>query len=169
MHANAVARLIGSFPVLVPPSPGLLCATGDLVADFRDEFSRTFIRRIDTTSSDEILKVIQELGREAKDWMQREKIPKENQVLSFNADMRYYRQGYEIPIEITPQRQSESGTELLAEHFNEIHEQFYGFRMEGTLCEIVNLRVVGVGRVPKPHLPEGALDKSSDASHAEID
>ena len=75
MHANAVARLIGSFPVLVPPSPGLLCATGDLVADFRDEFSRTFIRRIDTTSSDEILKVLQELGREAEEWMQREKIP----------------------------------------------------------------------------------------------
>ena len=169
MHANAVARLIGCFPVLVPPSPGLLCATGDLVADFRDEFSRTFIRRIDTTSSDEILKVIQELGREAEDWMQREKIPKENQVLSFNADMRYYQQGYEIPIEITPQQLSESGTELLAEHFNQIHEQFYGFRMEGTPCEIVNLRAVGVGRVPKPHLPEGALDKSSDASHAEID
>jgi len=150
MHANAVARLIGSFPVLVPPSPGLLCATGDLVADFRDEFSRTFIRRIDTTSSDEILKVLQELGREAEEWMQREKIPKENQVLSFNADMRYYRQGYEIPIEITPQQLSESGIELLAEHFNQIHEQFYGFRMEGTPCEIVNLRAVGLGRVPKP-------------------
>ena len=169
MHANAVARLIGSFPVLVPPSPGLLCATGDLVADFRDEFSRTFIRRIDTTSSDEILKVLQELGREAEEWMQREKIPKENQVLSFNADMRYYRQGYEIPIEITPQQLSESGIELLAEHFNQIHEQFYGFRMEGTPCEIVNLRAVGLGRVPKPHLPEGVLDKSSDASHAVID
>ncbi len=98
MHANAVARLIGSFPVLVPPSPGLLCATGDLVADFRNEFSRTFIRRIDSTSSDEILRILQELGREAEDWMQREKIPKENQALSFNADMRYYRQGYEIPI-----------------------------------------------------------------------
>ena len=169
MHANAVARLIGSFPVLVPPSPGLLCATGDLVADFRDEFSRTFIRRIDSTSSDEILKVLQELGREAEEWMQRERIPKENQVLSFNADMRYYRQGYEIPIEITTQQLSASGTELLAERFNQIHEQYYGFRMEGTPCEIVNLRAVGLGRVPKPHLPEGAPDKSSDASHAVID
>jgi N-methylhydantoinase A len=169
MHANAVARLIGSFPVLIPPSPGLLCATGDLVADFRDEFSRTFIRRIDSTSSDEILKILAELGGEAEDWMQREKIPKENQVLSFNADMRYYRQGYEIPIETTPQQLSESGTEALAEHFNQIHEQFYGFRMEGTPCEIVNLRAVGLGRVPKPQLPEGTPEKSSDASHAEID
>ncbi|MGH7359951.1 MAG: hydantoinase/oxoprolinase family protein, partial [Candidatus Rokuibacteriota bacterium] len=43
MHANAVARIMGSFPVVIPPAPGLLCATGDLVADFRDEFARTFI------------------------------------------------------------------------------------------------------------------------------
>ena len=32
LHANAVAELMGSFPVIVPPSPGLLCALGDLVA-----------------------------------------------------------------------------------------------------------------------------------------
>ena len=41
MHANAVARIMGSFPVIVPPAPGLLCALGDIVADFRDEFART--------------------------------------------------------------------------------------------------------------------------------
>src|SRR4051794_5689796 len=29
LHANAVAALMGSFPVIVPPSPGLLCALGD--------------------------------------------------------------------------------------------------------------------------------------------
>ena len=41
LHANAVAEIMGSFPVLVPPAPGLLCAIGDLVADFRDEFAQT--------------------------------------------------------------------------------------------------------------------------------
>ena len=45
LHANAVAEIMGSFPVLVPPAPGLLCAIGDLVADFRDEFAQTYIRR----------------------------------------------------------------------------------------------------------------------------
>ena len=44
LHANAVAELMGSFPVIVPPSPGLLCALGDLVADFRNEFAQTLIR-----------------------------------------------------------------------------------------------------------------------------
>ncbi len=43
LHANAMAKLMGSFPVVVPPAPGLLCAIGDLVADFRDEFAQTYI------------------------------------------------------------------------------------------------------------------------------
>src|SRR5579859_2185866 len=47
MHANAVAKIMGSFPVIVPPAPGLLCALGDIVADFRDEFARTYIRVLD--------------------------------------------------------------------------------------------------------------------------
>ena len=46
LHANAVAKLMGSFPVIVPPAPGLLCAIGDLVADFRDEFAQTYIRLV---------------------------------------------------------------------------------------------------------------------------
>ena len=169
MHANAVAQLIGSFPVIVPPAPGLLCAMGDLVADFRDEFARTFIRTVDSVSSDEIINIIEELGQEAKDWMKREGIPEKSQVFSYNIDMRYYRQGYEIPVEITVQQLAESGVDFLAERFNDIHEQSYGFRMEDAPCEIVNLRAVGLGKVPEPHLPEQESDKSTDSSHAVID
>ena len=29
LHANALGRLIGSWPVIIPPSPGVLCAYGD--------------------------------------------------------------------------------------------------------------------------------------------
>src|SRR2546427_5321019 len=47
MYANAVAKVMGSFPLLVPPAPGLLCATGDLLADFPSEFARTFLRPAD--------------------------------------------------------------------------------------------------------------------------
>ena len=168
MHANAVAQLSGSFPVIVPPAPGLLCATGDLVADFRDEFARTFIRKVDSVSNVEIVGILEELGAEAKDWMKREGIPEESQVFSYNIDMRYYRQGYEIPVEITVQQLAQSGVEFLAQRFNDIHEQFYGFRMEDTPCEIVNLRAVGLGKVPELHFPEKKADKSTDSSHAVI-
>src|SRR5438874_5222494 len=51
---------MGSFPVLVPPSPGLLCATGDLVADFRNEFARTFIRTVDQVTGDQVKGILED-------------------------------------------------------------------------------------------------------------
>lgn len=168
MHANAVARIMGSFPVLVPPAPGLLCATGDLVADFRDEFARTFIRTIDSVSGDEVKDILEELGREASTWLAREGIAEGEQRLAFNVDMRYYRQGYEIPVEIEPALLAGNGTAMLAERFNQLHEQFYGFQMEGTACEIVNLRAIGYGKVPEPQLPEGEPG-AGDSSEAVVD
>lgn len=168
MHANAVARIMGSFPVIVPPAPGLLCATGDLVADFRDEFARTFIRTTDSVSGDEVRSILDELGEEATGWMRREGIAESDQQLAFNVDMRYYRQGYEIPVEIDPALLAGNGTAMLAERFNQLHEQFYGFRMDESACEIVNLRAIGYGKVPEPHLPEGEPD-GSDVSAAVVD
>jgi len=168
MHANAVARIMGSFPVLIPPAPGLLCATGDLVADFRDEFARTFIRTTDSVSGDEVRVILDELGVEARGWLEREGIPKPDQRLAFNVDMRYYRQGYEISVEIEPSLLAGNGTTMLAERFNQLHEQFYGFRMEESACEIVNLRAIGYGKVPEPHLPEGEPGPG-DSSGAVVD
>jgi N-methylhydantoinase A len=168
MHANAVARIMGSFPVVIPPAPGLLCATGDLVADFRDEFARTFIRTTDSVSGDEVRGILDELGDEARGWLEREGIPEADQRLAFNVDMRYYRQGYEIPVEIEPALLAGNGTTMLAERFNQLHEQFYGFRMEGSACEIVNLRAIGYGKVPEPHLPEGEPG-AGDAAQAVVD
>ena len=169
MHANAVARLMGSFPVVVPPAPGLLCASGDLVADFRNEFARTFIRTIDAVSGDEVAMVLGDLADEARAWMQREGIAADRQQLAYSVDMRYYRQGYEIPVAIEPHLLAGNGTELLAERFNRLHEQFYGFKMEGTTCEIVNVRTVGFGKVPEPSLPQGDAGGGPDATHAIVD
>ena len=66
LHANAVAKLMGSYPVIVPPSPGLLCAIGDLVADFRNEFARTLIRLVREAPADEVAGILEELGGRAR-------------------------------------------------------------------------------------------------------
>ncbi|MBE2314949.1 hydantoinase/oxoprolinase family protein [Solirubrobacter sp. CPCC 204708] len=143
LHANAVAELMGSFPVIVPPSPGLLCALGDLVAGFRNEFAQTLIRLTsEVDDADDILKALE--GR-AREWMDAQGIAADDQHIEFIADMRYRGQGYEIPV---------PWGDDLEERFNELHEQLYGFRMPNTASEIVNLRAVGTGDRPQPELPE---------------
>ena len=41
LHANALGRLTGAWPVIIPPSPGVLCAYGDATTSLRDESVRT--------------------------------------------------------------------------------------------------------------------------------
>src|SRR5699024_3641623 len=93
LHANAVAEIMGSFPVLVPPAPGVLCAIGDLVADFRDEFAQTYIRVLADASPDEVGSILEGLGARATAWLEGEGIPPDARSVTFTADMRYHRQG----------------------------------------------------------------------------
>ncbi len=47
LHANALAKLINTWPVIVPPGPGVLCAYGDATTRLRNEASRTLVQRFD--------------------------------------------------------------------------------------------------------------------------
>jgi N-methylhydantoinase A len=167
LHANAVGHLIGSFPVIIPPAPGILCATGDVCCDYREEFARTVLRTLDQVSATEVVKILHELGEEATGWLEREGIPRSQQQVFYNADMRYFRQGYELPIATTLEDLQNQGTVALANRFHSLHEQLYRFRLDAE-CEIVNLRAVALGKGASLTLPEAELDGPSPAS-ARID
>src|SRR3954454_5382772 len=153
LHANAVAELMGSFPVIVPPAPGLLNALGDLVAGFRNEFAQTLIRLTADTSDADIQASLDDLESRARAWMDAEGIAAGDQHVDFVADMRYHGQGYEIPVPL-------DDLDGLEERFNGLHERLYGFRMPNTASEIVNLRAVGTGDRPEPELPEAEPEPS---------
>jgi N-methylhydantoinase A len=163
-----VAKLMGSFPVIVPPAPGLLCAIGDLVADFRDEFAQTYIRLLGDATGAEVAGILDELGTRAREWLAGEGIAEDARRISYVADMRYHRQGYEITVALDPDEIRADGLGDLEERFNALHEQLYGFRMPATAAEIVNLRAVGFGVVPAPELRSGVAS-GPDASAAVVD
>ncbi len=166
LHGNALAELLGSYPVIVPPAPGLLCALGDLSADYRDEFARTYIRTVDMIDRDEMLAVLQELGDEARAMLNAEAIPAERQEVAYSIDMRYLLQGYEIPITVTPDEFQRAGIETFVERFSETHDRMYGFRLDSPV-EVVNVRAVGIGKVSQVALPEGD-DAGSNPAAAHV-
>ena len=167
LHANAVANLIGSYPVIVPPAPGILCATGDVGCDFREEFARTVLRTLDKMTGPEVIHILQGLGEEATGWLEREGIPRNQQQVFYNADMRYFRQGYELPITTTLNDLQTKGTVVLSDKFHALHEQLYRFRLDAE-CEIVNLRAVALGKGAALKLAEADLDNTA-AAHAQVD
>ena len=75
MHANALARILGCWPVIVPPSPGVLCAYGDATTRTRDEASRSLMRRFTETSHEDVRTILEELAEQAAKSLDAEGIP----------------------------------------------------------------------------------------------
>lgn len=52
MAANAVGNLLGAWPVIIPPSPGILCAYGDVTTKFSHELSSSYVKLLSDVTSD---------------------------------------------------------------------------------------------------------------------
>ena len=65
LHANALGALLGSWPVIIPPSPGVLCAYGDATTRLRNEAACTYIRRFSATSGSDVAETLGALGESA--------------------------------------------------------------------------------------------------------
>ena len=152
LHGNALAILAGCFPVIVPPTPGVLSALGFLCSDVKNEFARTYIRPIDEADPNDVRNVLEGLGEQARAWLRDEGVAEAQHSLRFEADLRYFRQGYEFPLEVDPRSLANGGVATLTERFGQSHEQLYGFRLDHPV-ELVNLRAVGAAGVVTVDFP----------------
>src|SRR5690349_10114528 len=100
LHANALGRLTGAWPVIVPPSPGVLCALGDATTSLRDESARTVLRRFADLTGTELAQILRELAGEAGDRLTGQGLPGDQQSVRFSVDVRYHGQGFEIPVDV---------------------------------------------------------------------
>ena len=159
LHGNALAVLSGAWPMIVPTMPGVLSALGFLASDFRNEFSKTSIKRFNALNPAETVDELTTLGERAQAWLAEEGVAESQRKVDFEIDMRYLRQGFELPIRVTIE---EVRTRLaaIATRFTEEHERLYGFKLE-TEIEAVNLRAVAIGREDRIRLnkqPKRGLD-----------
>ncbi|MBI2221968.1 MAG: hydantoinase/oxoprolinase family protein [Acidobacteria bacterium] len=149
LHANALSILLGSWPSIIPPTPGVLSALGFLHSDIRNEFSRTVIRTLGEFDRATAKRQFAELGKQAERWLAAENIAPKNRKIQYQIDLRYHRQGYEFPIDMQLEWLDRTdGFDRVVTRFKAVHEQNYGFNIDHHI-EVVNLRAVAIGVVPK--------------------
>ncbi|MDN2568317.1 hydantoinase/oxoprolinase family protein [Aquibium sp. A9E412] len=145
LHANALARLMGSWPVIVPPGPGVLCASGDATTKLRDEASRTLVVRFEATSNGEIAAALDELAGQAAQSLEREGLGRGDQTVEYEIDLRYSGQGTALSVTMSPEEFRQEGLEGVGRRFDALHEQMFTFNLDQP-HELVNLRAVVQGR-----------------------
>lgn len=148
LHAVELAAEMGMASILVPPSPGLLCAEGLVAADLKESFVATCRTPLDGDLGG-VVGELRRLEAMAQDWWRDERVPNEDASGQLVVDMRYIGQNYELGI-LVPQANGLAlpSREMLAGLFHGEHERSYGHHDKAAAIEIVNLRVTAVGKLP---------------------
>lgn len=166
LHANALGRLMNSWPVIIPPGPGVLCAYGDVTTRVRDEASRTFIRRFANTSPAELTKIYKNLEAQALKTLEKEGVPKKDRTLTYQADIRYSGQGLQLTVDFKLADLKAKGLSVIGDPFDEMHKQLFTFALDADK-EIVNLRAVAQGKsaeIEARKLPKSGSRKPAAAA-----
>jgi N-methylhydantoinase A len=163
-HAFMLADEVNLRRVIVPPSPGTLCALGCLVADLRADFVRTVFEetsRIEQAALDEAFSAVK---ADAQAWLDDQRIPVEGATFISSADMRYKGQSFEIAVDLDG---SICAIGDLVRAFGERYRAIYGYADPEAETEIINVRGTVIGRVPHPELARVAVATAAAAPVAE--
>lgn len=145
LHANALGRLMNSWPVIIPPGPGVLCAYGDATTRVRDEASRTYIRRFADTTTADLAKIYEELAAKALKTLAQQGVPDKECSVSCQADIRYQGQGLQLTVDFDLKALKKGDLAIIGDPFDEMHKQLFTFALDSDK-EIVNLRAVAQGK-----------------------
>ncbi len=156
LHACAVARELGMTRILVPPSPGLLCAYGALTADVAHDFVATVMRPAGARlPPSDVAAAFLPLTEAAARALDGDGVDPAARRLERTATLRYRGQSFELTV---PLRSADGGAvDDLVAAFHEAHRARYGYALEREV-ELATLRLRAVGKVAALPPPLEARD-----------
>lgn len=167
LHAARLARELDIARILVPRSPGILCAMGLLLTDLRADFATTRLMPLGAAALPAISEVFDGLAIRAQQWFSEEGIAPDARRATRTVDMRYAGQNYELPVALPDGPVTAASLDTLAEGFATAHQRMYGFVAEGETVQLVTFRVESTGRVRKAAF-QPRRERGADASAAVI-
>lgn len=160
LHAVRLARELDMTRIIVPPTPGTLCALGLLLTDLKADFAQSKLLPLSSGTFAEIADGFVSLEVQADAWFKREGIDRDRQRLIRTADLRYKGQNYELQVPFPNGIETTASFDELVHNFEAAHRQRFGFVVDDEAIEFVTLRLEAVGIVKKATLR--AEDADSD-------
>lgn len=167
LHANAVGELLGTWPVIVPPSPGILCAQGDVTTKLRHEQTASFIKLVSHTSAEEIRQQFNQLENACRETLLTACGDAETRTwnTTYEVDIRYKGQALNITIELKSEELSldtDAWRDVLREKFDVQHQQQFTYCLPTFDLELMRLGVVLEDASPDVAIPRVSKATSSE-------
>ncbi|MCC6532989.1 MAG: hydantoinase/oxoprolinase family protein [Burkholderiales bacterium] len=146
LHAAEIARAMGMSRILVPRHPGNLSAIGLIGSDFRYDLVRTFLADLATADPARIRDAFAELAQQGRALLEADGFQDASIRFDLAIDMRYQGQAFALPV---PAQPDYLDVDRLAQAFEQLYVQRYGFRRPGHRIELVVLRTAAIGVVQR--------------------
>jgi N-methylhydantoinase A len=177
MHGSPLARELGIPRLLVPPTPGILCALGMLVADLRHDLVQTHLAAHRDLSAEAARAILDPMLAEARRLLDADRVPDDRRHIEMRVDLRYIGQSYELPIPLAPAAPSaasagapnktpspasgggsgwgliEADWAALVPAFHAEHARRFGHSDPAAPVEVVSFAVTATGLIDTPELP----------------
>jgi len=155
-----LARELNMRRVIVPPSPGILCALGCLVADLRADFVQSIWREAGALPDDELQAIFARLEDQARNWLADQQVDLDEVYILRSADLCYAGQSYEVNVPFPEVAAGDITTGKVVDWFHKRYGQVYGYTDTDAPARMLEARLQIVGVTPKPEirLVAGASD-----------
>ena len=164
LHARDVASALSIGEIVVPPSPGILCAQGLVVSDLKEDFVASARTLVDGANAAAMQARVDTVAAEAEAWFESEKVPPDRRSVHLGLDMRYVGQNFELRVTLENDLVLPDA-ETLRRLFFSAHEMNYGYHNPDDAVEVVNFRLTARGRLDKPRgLQTAATDTAAPPS-----
>jgi N-methylhydantoinase A len=141
LHANALGILLNSFPVIIPPGPGVLCAYGEATTQIQDESSRSYLAMAQDIATDKFLSDLSDLKNKASESLLKDGVSDSNLEVIYQADVRYAGQAFQITVEFDEKEYKTKGVQLITDTFDDEHYQLFTFKLSDG-HEILMIRAI---------------------------
>ena len=145
VHAAAIAEEMGIPVLVIPRESAIFCAGGMLLADFKHDYVRSLRGLLQQVSADDLAKRWTEMADEGRTVLAAEGITDDVELTPL-ADLRYRGQWHELTLELPGSEMSAPDLASLAQRFHELHDRFSGYHTLEMPIEVINVRLVAVGR-----------------------
>jgi N-methylhydantoinase A len=163
-----LAEEMGIDAVIIPRTPGVLAALGGLLADLRSDFVRVVFLDVAPAAMPALQAAFLALAEEARAWLRGSQGHAGEGLLTVLAHMRYRGQSYEIEVPLEPAWMTDPAPGRIAAAFHARHAEIYGHADEKAAVQLVALRVVITGIIPKPEFPASETPESAPAADTHV-
>ena len=169
-HACMFARELEIPIMIIPRESSIFCAAGMLMSDLKHDFVRTHVRLLHDADCVTFKQIVGDMQSEGFTQLQSEGIPQDRIQYKFSLDLRYVQQYHEVNVVIAAAELQQDNFDAIAARFHRQHKNLFGYCLEdeGTAVELINIRLMCIGKTDKPELqtedydggdPSGAFKK----------